>query len=277
MKSPASPPTVPGNPPSSKSRRVLARLETPFARVEEVEYAAGTCLTRHSQAFPFLACTVKGVHWSSNNHGGHICHPGTVRFLPAEEPHENYFPQTSRCLLLKLQQPALDDASQYAELPRNPGQLDGALAARFCRLLHSELRKNDTFSELTIDGLAFELLVTSASEPLSPSSPMPLWLRRVCHLLHDEPQRRFSLTELAHCAGRHPVQVCREFHRRFHCTIGEYVRRARIARAQSLLISSRLPVAEIALACGFSDQSQFTTAFRRLTALPPARYRKHFA
>jgi AraC-like DNA-binding protein len=34
-----------------------------------------------------------------------------------------------------------------------------------------------------------------------------------------------------------------------------------------------LEVAEIALACGFSDQSHFTTAFRRLTGIPPHRYR----
>jgi len=34
-----------------------------------------------------------------------------------------------------------------------------------------------------------------------------------------------------------------------------------------------LEITEIALACGFSDQSHFTTAFRRLTGVPPHRYR----
>jgi AraC family transcriptional regulator len=266
-----------GSPPSNKSRRVLARLETRFAKLEEVEYLAGACLPRHSQSFPFFACTVKGIHWSSNNYAGHVCHPGTVRFLPAGEPHENYFPTPSHCLLLKLEQPALDCARRYGSLPQNPGQLVSSSAGRFCRLLHSELHKKDGFSSLAVEGLVLDLLLTGALAPISPSSPIPPWLRRICDLLHEEPERRFSLAELAHSAGRHPVQVCRQFHQRFHCTIGEYLRRLRIGRAQTLLVSSELPVAEIALACGFSDQSQFTTAFRRLTSLPPARYRKQFA
>jgi AraC-like DNA-binding protein len=39
------------------------------------------------------------------------------------------------------------------------------------------------------------------------------------------------------------------------------------------LHSRELELAEIALACGFSDQSHFTTAFRRLTGISPHRYR----
>jgi AraC-like DNA-binding protein len=34
-----------------------------------------------------------------------------------------------------------------------------------------------------------------------------------------------------------------------------------------------LEITDIALACGFTDQSHFTTAFRKVTGLPPHRYR----
>jgi AraC-like DNA-binding protein len=84
---------------------------------------------------------------------------------------------------------------------------------------------------------------------------------------------RLTLTDLARCAGRHPVQISREFHRYFGCTIGAYVRQVRIAHAQRLLSREEMSVAEIALACGFSDQSHFTTHFRRLTGLPPKKFR----
>jgi AraC family transcriptional regulator len=75
-----------------------------------------------------------------------------------------------------------------------------------------------------------------------------------------------SLIDLSRQVGRHPVQTSRQFHQHFDCTLSEYMRRIRIARAQSLLCCSELEVSDIALACGFCDQSHFTT-------MPPRRYR----
>lgn len=146
-----------------------------------------------------------------------------------------------------------------------------------CKLLRRELRQNDDLTALSADGLSLQLLVAGAKEPLWPAAPIPAWLRRTQEMLHEDSASRLTLEELARRAGRHPVQVCRQFHRRFQCTIGEYVRRLRVGRAQSLLTSSKLDLAEIALACGFSDQSHFTRAFRRLTGMPPRQFQKHMA
>jgi AraC family transcriptional regulator len=82
-----------------------------------------------------------------------------------------------------------------------------------------------------------------------------------------------SLIDLSRQVGRHPVQTSRQFHQHFDCTLSEYMRRIRIARAQSLLSCPELEVSDIALACGFCDQRPFTTMFRRLTGMPPRRYR----
>ncbi len=259
------------------SRRVLGRLETSTLKIEEVEYVAGSCLARHSQSFPFLACTITGVHWSANDHAGYVCRPGTVRFLPAGEPHENYFPARSRCLLVKLQSPILQHAGEHGLMPRVPGELATPTAAMLCKLLRTELHQNDELSGLAIETLALELLLASQKEPMWPGTPIPPWLRRTQEMLHEELESRLTLAELARRAGRHPVQVCRQFHRRFGCTISEYVRRLRVARAQSFLTSTEFGLADIALACGFSDQSHFTKAFRRLTGIPPWQYRKQNA
>jgi AraC family transcriptional regulator len=48
----------------------------------------------------------------------------------------------------------------------------------------------------------------------------------------------------------------------------------RIAHARELLANSELPLAEIALHCGFLDQSRFTTTFRKLSGVTPGQYRK---
>jgi AraC-like DNA-binding protein len=42
----------------------------------------------------------------------------------------------------------------------------------------------------------------------------------------------------------------------------------------TLVLDTSLPLAEIALACGYADQSAFTRAFGRATGLTPAAYRR---
>jgi AraC family transcriptional regulator len=106
---------------------------------------------------------------------------------------------------------------------------------------------------------------------------VPLWLLRIREMVREQERTRLTLSELSRCVGRHPVQISRQFHHYFGCTIGEYIRRVRVARAQSLLSRRDLKIAEIALACGFSDQSHFTKAFRRLAGMPPHQYRLRFS
>ena len=50
--------------------------------------------------------------------------------------------------------------------------------------------------------------------------------------------------------------------------------RRRVERAKALLGESEAAIAEVALRCGFGDQSAFTTAFRRLTRQTPTGYRE---
>ena len=75
----------------------------------------------------------------------------------------------------------------------------------------------------------------------------------------------------------HPVHLAREFRRFQRCTIGEYIRQLRIERACRQLHASDEPLATIASAVGFSDQSHFSRTFKRLIGMTPAGYRATFA
>jgi AraC family transcriptional regulator len=255
------------------SRRVLRQMESTSIKLQEVEYAAGFCVPRHSHPYALISYTVAGVYWSAHGSGGHTCRPRSMRFLPCGERHENYFPIRSRCLLAELPAPFLELAREHDSLLKVPGEISRRLGATLGAQLYREFRKADDLSEMSIEGLLLELLIARAEQPAASAGPAPQWLGRVREMLHENKASRLTLMDLARCAGRHPVQVCRQFHSRFGCTISSYVRRVRVARAQSLLDSPDLSIAEIALTCGFSDQSHFTAAFRRLTGMPPRRYR----
>ena len=99
-------------------------------------------------------------------------------------------------------------------------------------------------------------------------------LKQVRDLLNDQYAANLSLESIAGSVNVHPTHLCRAFRQYYHCTPGDFVRQVRVERARQYLAESDAPLAEIALRVGYSDQSHFTTAFKRLTGLTPSRFRK---
>ena len=85
--------------------------------------------------------------------------------------------------------------------------------------------------------------------------------------------QQLTLSELA---GKAHLSVF-SFARRFRTVVGlpphQYVLKRRVERAKALLVESEVGIAEVALRCGFGDQSSFSTAFRRFTRQTPTGYR----
>lgn len=55
----------------------------------------------------------------------------------------------------------------------------------------------------------------------------------------------------------------------------KYLSRLRLDRARHLLATARLPIAQVALSCGYSEQSALSRALRREDGLSPKAYREH--
>ena len=68
------------------------------------------------------------------------------------------------------------------------------------------------------------------------------------------------------------------FSRAFKHSLGlppmEYVVARRVERAKALITATREPLAEVALACGFADQSHLNRRFRELIGTSPGRWRR---
>jgi AraC family transcriptional regulator len=82
------------------------------------------------------------------------------------------------------------------------------------------------------------------------------------------------MDEIAREVAVQPAHLARVFQRYFRVPIGAYVRRLRLEWAARQLVRSSEPLASLALAAGFADQSHFTRAFKRYSGLTPDAYRR---
>ncbi len=83
-----------------------------------------------------------------------------------------------------------------------------------------------------------------------------------------------TLSELAGVANMNPKYFCRFFRSITHQTPMEYVNMYRIEKAAQMLHSTRLPVTDICMECGFNDSSNFIKVFRKYKGMTPKQYRK---
>ena len=87
----------------------------------------------------------------------------------------------------------------------------------------------------------------------------------------DEP---LTVADLAGVAGLSPARLHGHFRRALGCTPGEYLAHRRLDAAEALLRDGTLPIAEIALAAGYSDQSALTRSLKRRRGITPAALRR---
>ncbi|MBP2302631.1 helix-turn-helix transcriptional regulator [Azospirillum picis] len=66
---------------------------------------------------------------------------------------------------------------------------------------------------------------------------------------------------------------CQAFKDSFGCPPHAYIMRRRVERAKELLETTGTPLSQIALDCGFSDQSHFSRIFRRIAGEVPRLWR----
>jgi AraC-like DNA-binding protein len=98
--------------------------------------------------------------------------------------------------------------------------------------------------------------------------------QRAKELLVSDLSGSLRLADIARECGLSPSR----FSRAFRASLGEaphrWLIRQRIERAKALLRDDEVSLAEIALTCGFCDQSHFTRSFTASTGMSPGRWRR---
>jgi len=96
-------------------------------------------------------------------------------------------------------------------------------------------------------------------------------IERARELLHARFHAQVTLDELAQAAGMDRFRFLRTFSQQLGVTPHAYQIQLRIARARRL-IAANVPLAEVALAVGYSEQSALQRPFKRLVGVTPGAY-----
>jgi len=239
-------------------------------------YAPDAALAPHQHDRSWLCLVMDGRYQERIRRREQEHRPGDLLYCPAHTTHaQRIGPQGSTKILWTPRQDSLDYlldqgiALAHAPYLRRSSELL-SLGARLWR----ELAIGDAFAPLAVEGLALELVAAFGRNLGGGGAQRPAgWLLQLRQRLDESTAVPVSLGHLAAEVGRHPVHVARSFREAFGCTIGTYTRRARANQAAALLRSTRRPLIEIALECGYGNASQFSRSFKAVFGLMPSAYR----
>lgn len=245
--------------------------ETSAVRIERVTLPAGTRIYGHAHAVPQLVLLEKGHATVGAGGVTREIGSGVVRSSPAGDTVDLTFDAPSSCLIVLLEdRPCSVVPSVPAERAFVRSTRIESIRAAFERLL-----SDPQASPLELESLVLELCAEVTERHERPrSAATPPWLLRIRDRLRDAPQSIPCTTSLARESGHHPVYVARAFRRSFGIGLGEYARLARAESARLALMTTRLPICEVALHAGYADQSHLTRDLRRFLGTTPAAVRR---
>jgi AraC-like DNA-binding protein len=153
------------------------------------------------------------------------------------------------------------------------------------QILLPALAEPDRVNTLFVDhiGLAFRAHVASAYGGMQVTRPhargglAPWQERRAKDLLSSKSNGEMPLAELARGCGLSAGHFTRAFRQSFGMAPHQWLLTLRVKRAKKQLLNLDTSLADIAIDCGFADQSHFTRVFRKQIGATPGQWRRQFA
>lgn len=238
---------------------------------------------RHAHEEPHFVLVLEGLYLSTASGAPAVSVDPLLLYNPAGTVHRDRFEVRDsaagrrfegRFLTLSIDSTLADAAAVDGRLPPVATALADPEALAIARRLANAVSGGEPDeSSMQAESLALTLVTCAAIARATREGSPPRWLGLVREQLDDRCGEGVSIAELAQGAGVHPVHLARVFRQHVGCTPGDYLRRRRLERAAVLLRETRRPLSDIALHCGFGDQSHFANAFKRYSGATPREYR----
>ncbi len=249
-------------------------MDALFSEVRLSTYPAGLAMGAHAHDEASLSLVLSGSYEETirSRCGDHDS--GALLVCPSFETHAQVFGPAGVVKVVFTPTDHgighLSEALRFAEAPAIQSQALAEVGRRFAR----ELTVDDDFSPLVMSGLSHELVGLAAREQARRGGVLPARVRRAMAMIRDLEDLPLSLAAIADGVGCETGELARMFSLHLGCTPGDYHRRLRVERAAGLLVHTRQSLAEIAMACGFSDQPHMTRAFKAQFDMTPGAWRR---
>jgi AraC family transcriptional regulator len=121
---------------------------------------------------------------------------------------------------------------------------------------------------------------TPTADPEVPRSPqssaglMTWQLRRVIDHIEAHLAEKLTIISLANLINMSRGHLSRAFTNSVGVAPGRYITGRRVELACEIMRTTRAPLSDVALACGFADQSHLCRLFRRGMGMSPSRWRR---
>ena len=197
-----------------------------------------------------------------------------------DKPHHVLFYYLPRGALDAIAEDA--DAPRIGELNHEPVAIDDATIFGLGRAVLPALSRPDQASQLFVDHVLLALGVHVAHtyggmRPLSPPirGGLAAWqIKRAKEILSADLDGRVPLKEVASECRLSVSHFSRAFRRTMGAAPHNWLLTHRIAVAKEKLRDRRLSLSDVALACGFADQSHLTRVFTRIVGVSPGAWRR---
>jgi AraC family transcriptional regulator len=115
---------------------------------------------------------------------------------------------------------------------------------------------------------------TSLSAPQFRGGLSSLQMRRATELLEAHLDGNIALEQVAEACELSVSHFARAFKQSFRTPPYRWLIERRVDRARELMTKTRLPLADIAIQCGFADQSALNRSFKRIHGVTPGIWRR---
>lgn len=142
-----------------------------------------------------------------------------------------------------------------------------------------ETTGQQSFSMLYISSLLTQMLISCYREHterfsalFQPVNPAIYEIRAYLEQHFNEP---LSLSDLAAQYFMNSCYVSHCFTAAVGCSPKKYIMLNRVAKAKELLLTTKIPIQDISIQCGFNDTNNFIRLFKRETGVTPRQYREN--
>ncbi|MBS9478052.1 helix-turn-helix transcriptional regulator [Ancylobacter sp. VKM B-3255] len=215
---------------------------------------------------------------------------GTASVVHLHETPQCEFTGPLEALQFHLPRAVLDDFFREhkggtVDTLRWPRDRPDETMAALSRVLLAVSRQPATANRLFVDQLGLSLLAHIAESyggldvqrTRLHAGLAPWQQRRTMEMMQARISGQITIEEIARECQITPSHFARAFRVSFGSTPHRYLSDLRIAEAKRLMRNTDWTLADIALMCGFTEQSHFTRVFRRLVGASPGSWRQQLA